>query len=492
MGRDGEDLLARAPQVHGGLEPAVAILEAAVHIGSVEFADRAVRERERPRVQGLRPRARERGGGADRPAHARGVLLQQRIQAREREALDLQVRVGPAPARHIPLQQESPRPVDAHQGEARDPGGRVRHHDFDRAAQHPDVARDLERERVHGHGRGVRAAHVAAPRENRTDLADARAGEPGERVPGPRDARRGGAEAALAQRERIERHLPGDRGHRTGPVRHAGAPRRHLPLAPPQALQTRPRLDRERVECALERHRDPRRARERATPAPALSPERTARHPGDQRVDRVEAVRVEVQAQRPARRPRPSEHAAARRDQPRLRQAQRIHVHAAVGEAQARHPAVQARAREQRGPERGGDRPRRCRAAVGADTPGERSAEPRRWSGGRREPAREIKLPGADGGVPGAKPRRQQRQHTVHLDAAAVLRGLQVGVRRQRRQRAVDPHRARHRARERQPPAREAPAQAIERERVRDHVGEHRERVAAAVEPHDAADHARG
>src|SRR5213594_540423 len=129
---------------------------------------------------------------------------------------------------------------------------------------------------------------------------------------------------------------------------------------------------------------------------------------------------------------------------------------------------------------------------VGADRPGERSAEPRRWSGGRREPAREIELPGADGGVPGAKPRRQQRQHTVHLDAAAVLRGLQVGVRRQRRQRAVEPHRARHRAREREPPSREAPAQAVERERVRDHVGEHAERVAAAVEPHHAADHAGG
>src|SRR2546426_3481342 len=123
-------------------------------------------------------------------------------------------------------------------------------------------------------------------------------------------------------------------------VRHVGASGRHLPLAPPHALETRPRLERERVERALERQRDPCRARERATPPPAaeLPSEHAARHPGDQRVDRVQAVRVEVQAQRPAGRPRPAEHSAARRNESRLRQAQRIHVHAAVGEAQSCPP----------------------------------------------------------------------------------------------------------------------------------------------------------
>src|SRR5207245_3578574 len=119
------------------------------------------------------------------------------------------------------------------------------------------------------------------------------------------DARRDGARAALAKRGAVERHLRRYRRHRTRPVRDVCAPGGELPLAPPGALEARPRVERQRVERALERHRDPRRARERAAPAPAPRPPppppaprppppRAARPPGAQRGDPAPALRLQV------------------------------------------------------------------------------------------------------------------------------------------------------------------------------------------------------
>src|SRR5207253_6805873 len=173
---------------------AVTILEGAVDEGGAELAEPPVREREGAARHRTGPTAGEAGGRAHRPPHARGVLLQQRVHARQREGFELQVRVGPAARGKVALQGELARPVHALECQPTYARRRIGDGELGRPLQYPDVAGELHGERVQPHGPyragGARPAGEASAGEKGTARAHARAGEPGERVQGPAPGRR--------------------------------------------------------------------------------------------------------------------------------------------------------------------------------------------------------------------------------------------------------------------------------------------------------------
>src|SRR2546422_10070309 len=79
---------------------------------------------------------------------ARRVLLEQRVQAHERETLELQVRVRPAPGGQIAFEHELSRPVRALQRQMADRHGRVGDGELDWPLEHPHVAGRSEERRV--------------------------------------------------------------------------------------------------------------------------------------------------------------------------------------------------------------------------------------------------------------------------------------------------------------------------------------------------------
>src|SRR5439155_1084432 len=186
-------------------------------------------------------------------------------------------------------------------------------------------------------------------------FASARAREPGERVARAAYRRCGGAETQHAMREGIERRFELEHRHRAWPIGEPHAPPRYRPAAPLQALDAGAGLEPERVERALQADEHARRARK----GPAAGVARVAirspvaapgRDPAQQRIERVQAVGVEVERQCAAVPVPPAQRARARGDQAGLREPQRVDVEVARGERPAElHPSRDRAAQRQGG-----------------------------------------------------------------------------------------------------------------------------------------------
>ena len=136
-----QDLLSRSPEVESGVEPACPVLERAVHERRTELPQRPVGERERAGGHGVRTRPGESRRSGDRAADAGRVALQQRVHARERERLQLEMRVRAGARRQVARERELSRPVHTVQREGGHTSGRVGHGELGRPLEHPHVPR---------------------------------------------------------------------------------------------------------------------------------------------------------------------------------------------------------------------------------------------------------------------------------------------------------------------------------------------------------------
>ena len=354
MRPDGEDLLFRAPQVEGRLEPARAVVERAVRERRVELPERSVGHRERARGHGIRPRPGQTRRGGDHAAHARRVALEQRVHADQRERLELQMGVGSAVRGEVARERELPRPVHALQREAAHAGRRVGHGQLGRPLEHPHVAGELQRQRVDANCGDPSAAREPPARQERPSLADAGTGEPHERVTRAVQRRGGGPEAQDTVRQRIERGVELEHRHRTGPIDEPRPPLpRHRPAAPLQALEARPDVEAERVERPLQAHEHPGRSCERLDRAIVRIARIAARRhvaprdPAQQRVERVQAVGVEIERQPSTVPATPAQGTPTGSDQAGLHEAQRIDVQVPVRQPHRREPRIERRAGKQ-------------------------------------------------------------------------------------------------------------------------------------------------
>ena len=105
------------------------------------------------------------------------------------------------------------------------------------------------------------------------------------------------------------------------------------------------------------------------------------------------------------------------------------------------------------------------------------------------DPAGEVDVREPQGDLPRREPRRAEAELRVALHAAAAL-GPHVDMRPKSGERTRQPDCPAHGSHQRQ--TREARPQAVERQRIRGHVGEDAQRFSPQVEPHGAADGACG
>ena len=256
------------------------------------------------------------------------------------------------------LEHQLARSVRAPELEPRHRRRGIRHGQLRGPLEHPHVARKMDGQGVHtdrerGTSRLGGLAGEPSSGEERPPLPDARARQPGERVPCPtrRDERRGESEQAVGDRVQggVQRERRG--GTRLpGEVAPAGG---DPPCAPRQPLDAAARVEAERVERAFEREENPRRPGQRSVPRVCPAGVRgrvwsAAREPADERVERVEAVGVEVERQLPPCPARPPQGAGPRGDETGLGDAQRVHVQPPVGEPHPHGTRVHAGAGELR------------------------------------------------------------------------------------------------------------------------------------------------
>ena len=186
MRRHVQDLLPRPPEVHRRVEPPGLVLERAVHVGHAELAQRPVGECERSGVLGLGARSGKAHRGREAARDAARVLLEQGVDTRQREALQLEMRVRAPAGREIALEDEPPGIGRAVQRHAGDPDHGIAHHDFGRPLEKPYATREQHGQGVHGNGRqwriagrgGGGAPREPSPGEKRAEVADAGPGEP--------------------------------------------------------------------------------------------------------------------------------------------------------------------------------------------------------------------------------------------------------------------------------------------------------------------------
>ena len=489
--RDVEDLLAPTPEMQPRVEPAPPVLEVPIHVGHAEFAEGPVGHRQRAVVFGLRARAGEADGRRHGARDAARILLEQGVHARQREPLYLEVRVGASAGRQVALQNQAPRVPHAVQRGTGDPDHGVVHRDLGRCLQKPHPAGQQHGERIHGdgHRRGIawpgRAPREAAPRENRAEVADPRACKPRQRVarPAQRAGRR--TEAVRTEPQRVERRVEPERRDGAGLVRTVQAARGNLPVAPAHALGVGARLHGHRIERTLQGEQDARRALERA-PAPhgrGVAPN----DPGHERVERVEAVGVEIEREHAPGRAPPAEGTGPGRDEATLRHAQRVDVQPTVRKAHRGAAAVERRPGKHRRGKRRGQRALRGRGAVPRGAARDRDVQAR--AGQPADPRREVEVPRGEREMTRSGALVEQREDAVDPCRSRPCSGRELGVGLESGGRAGEPHWALDGAA--QPEAGEAAAQPVEGERIGVHVGEEPDRVGARVEPDRAANHAR-
>src|SRR6185312_15542936 len=139
----------------------------------------------RPRVRRIGARAARRDGRGDRAGDAERVLLQERVDPRQREAVERRVRVDEPALRQISGDADPPRSRRVLEARRVDMEYRVAELERGGMLEKPDAAGQQHRERVNRHVLDTAIAigpAVASTGEEGAEVADARASEPGERV----------------------------------------------------------------------------------------------------------------------------------------------------------------------------------------------------------------------------------------------------------------------------------------------------------------------
>src|SRR5882762_9327483 len=262
---------------------------------------------------------------------------------------------------------------------------------------------------------------------------------------------------------------PSPKRERRGGTRLPGevAPAGRDPPGPPrEPLDAGTGIQAERVEGALEREEQARGAGQ-----PRVARVRSARvvecvggatrEPADERVERVEAVGVEVERQLPSGSAPPPEGAGPRGHETRLHNAQRVHIQPPVGEPHVHGTRVHGGAGELRWLDDRLHRAEGRRRAVAHEIPSQREPQARRRSPAS-QPVRQVEVVDRDLQVARAVVRKVEYQGSVAAHRAAS--GAQIQVRLERAQRAREPHGPRHGAKQRQ--RREGAPEVVERQRV--------------------------
>ena len=181
-GGDVQDLLSRPPQVHLAVQPVVAIVDDPVHKRRAERAERGIRECERAAIQRIRTRTAGGKGGGDGARDAQRVALRQGVNAGEREAVQRHPGVDRTMGREIAAEDETSCTRGIPEGRRIHVEHGIAERERRGTLEKPHAAWQQDGQRVH-HGvlySTPRRAGVAAAREKRPEVADARAGKPGE------------------------------------------------------------------------------------------------------------------------------------------------------------------------------------------------------------------------------------------------------------------------------------------------------------------------
>ena len=186
---------------------------------------------------------------------------------------------------------------------------------------------------------------VAAASEERAQIADARACEPGERITRAAGVRSGRPEPEPAVAERIEVRIDFKAWHPSRLIIERPFALGQPPAAPLQVRNRGVDPDGHRIERAHQRQPHLRRAIELGFTGRGHDA-RTG-EPGHQGIEHAETVGREVEHQCAVIRPAPAQRAAAAREQSRLLHSQRVHEQLSIRETDARRACVDDGSREE-------------------------------------------------------------------------------------------------------------------------------------------------